>query len=104
MKRMVREGANPAAEPELRRQSQAMALALLDRSIKFGHHRLAIQRLGAAVELEASVNADRWAYFERVARQTVDAALRTRFEHIKQIAGRPAWKNDQVRKACQEPL
>ncbi len=102
MKRMVRVGASPAAVPELRLQSQAMALALLDRSIKFGHHRLAIQRLGAAVELEAPVSADRWSYCERVARRSADAALKIRLEHIQHMAARSACTKEQDRQACQE--
>lgn len=87
LKRLARSGSDPSAPTGLKRQSQVSALALLDRSIKFGHRRLAILRLKEAVDLGALVGTDQWTYCEKVAAASTDGALRVRFEKAKKCLG-----------------
>lgn len=51
------------------------ALALLARSIQFGHARLAILRLVIAVDVGAHVPNEHWAYCSGVARRSTDPQL-----------------------------
>lgn len=76
LKRLARSGQGADAAPALRQQSQVIALALLDRSIKFKHGRLALLRLKEALALGAAVDAAQWAYCRAVLTQLNDAALR----------------------------
>lgn len=88
LKRLARLGLAPDAPPEVRQQSQRAALALLKRSILFGHHRLAVRRLLEAVALGASVAPDQWAYCERAAFVAADPALKARLgDQKRQAAG-----------------
>lgn len=80
LKRLARAGASIDAAPALRLQSQAIALALLDRSIKFKHHRLALVRLKEAFELGAVVDTEQWTYCKGVLALVQDSALRAYFE------------------------
>lgn len=80
LKRLARAGSGAQAEPSLRLQSQVIALALLDRSIKFKHRRLALLRLKEAVELGASVNTEQWTYCKGVMALVQDVALRADVE------------------------
>lgn len=80
LKRLARPGRDTGAAPALRLQSQTIALALLDRSIKFKHHRLALLRLKEAVELGAAVDTEQWTYCKGVLAQVQDVALRADFE------------------------
>jgi hypothetical protein len=80
LKRLARVGSGAQAEPLLRLQSQAIALALLDRSIKFKHRRLALLRLKEAVELGAPVSAEQWTYCKGVLHLEQDSALRADIE------------------------
>lgn len=66
LKRLARAGSGADAAPALKLQSQAIALALLDRSILFKHRRLALLRLKEAVELGAAVNTEQWTYCRSV--------------------------------------
>jgi len=91
LKRLARSGQGADAPPELRQQSQAIALALLDRSIKFRHGRLALLRLKEALALGAVVDAAQWAYCQGVLAQVHDIALRADVEQARRRAmGRQA--------------
>lgn len=81
LKRLARSGSGTDAAPALRLQSQTIALALLDRSIKFKHRRLALLRLKEAVELGAVVDTEQWTYCKGVLALVQDGALRADFEH-----------------------
>lgn len=76
MKRLVQRGVMPYAPSDDQERSQEAALALLTRSIKFGHRRLAVIRLAKAVEVKASVTQEQWEYCERVAAESSDIAVR----------------------------
>lgn len=76
MKRLVRRGVMPYAPSDDEERSQEAALALLTRSIKFGHRRLAVIRLVKAVEVKAVVTKEQWEYCERVAAESSDIAVR----------------------------
>lgn len=67
----MQEGLGP-----LRNESKNCALALLARSIEFGHSRLAMIRLCTAVELDALVPTEHWLYCSRVAKKSADEKLR----------------------------
>lgn len=69
MKRAVAAGGGTAGAPA-RLLAQTSALALLARSIRFGHERLALIRLVMAVHAGADVPSDQWAYCETVARRS----------------------------------
>lgn len=56
--------------------SQDRALALLERSIGFGHRRLAVLRLCAAVQVGARVKPEHWLYCACVAEKDHDGKLR----------------------------
>jgi hypothetical protein len=66
----------PYAPSDDQERSQEAALALLTRSIKFGHRRLAVIRLAKAVEVKAAVTKEQWEYCERVAAESSDIAVR----------------------------
>lgn len=84
LKQRVKLGVGAGASTALRRQSQDSALALLDRSILFGHRRLAVLRLRAAIEVGAVVTASQWAYCMDVARTfAADASLKEHLESVK---------------------
>ncbi len=79
LKRLARSGSGTDAAPALRVQSQAIALALLDRSIKFKHRRLAILRLTEAAALGASIDTAQWSYCRDVVASGQDLELRAEF-------------------------
>lgn len=87
LKRLARLGLAPDASAEARQQGQRAASALLERSIRFGHHRLAVRRLLEAVALGAPVAPDQWAYCERAAFFVADPALKA---HLEQKKRQPA--------------
>lgn len=73
------------AEPgSLQNESKDCALALLERSIAFGHGRLALIRLCTAVELQATIPAEHWHYCAQVASKSADAKLRNLYLQAKQ--------------------
>ncbi|OGB20155.1 MAG: hypothetical protein A3E51_04815 [Burkholderiales bacterium RIFCSPHIGHO2_12_FULL_67_38] len=80
LKRLARAGRGADAAPALRLQSQAIALALLDRSIQFKHRRLALLRLIEAIELGAPLSAEQWTYCKGVLTLEQDSALRAAVE------------------------
>jgi hypothetical protein len=66
LKRAVRAGLEPGRPGSVHLLSQESALALLARSIDFGHRRLAICRLSAAVQVGARVPPEHWLYCAQV--------------------------------------
>ena len=76
LKRTVLAGRQPGAAPEERTLSGDAALALLERSIKFGHGRLAVLRLSIAVDSDARIPPDYWRYCSRAAELSGDASLK----------------------------
>lgn len=75
LKRLMRSGADPHASEQERERARISALALLERSIKNRHDRLAIRRLAAAIRLGAPVTAQQWQYCEAVALASRDEEL-----------------------------
>lgn len=66
LKLSVRAGAaSNASETELE-AARASTLALLDRSIRCGHRRLAIHRLAAAIQIGAPVSNTQWTYCSKL--------------------------------------
>jgi hypothetical protein len=59
--------------------SRECALSLLQRSVSFGHDRLAVLRLALAVRVGAHVPPEHWKYCEQVVEQSTDDALREIF-------------------------
>ena len=70
LKRALRQGTHNGAQP-----LQNVALALLSRSVVFGHGRLAVMRLKLAVEAGAQVPHDLWAYCARAACASQDVKV-----------------------------
>lgn len=60
------------------------ALQLLARSIRFGHNRLALIRLGDAVRAHAEVTPEQWAYCEKTVSDSIDSALHEMLATAKQ--------------------
>lgn len=104
LKRLTRAGSGIDAAPALKLQSQAIALALLYRSIKFKHRRLALLRLKEAVELGAVVDTDQWTYCKGVLALVEDGALRAHFEHAAKRAREAMPRRGDARVAKVEEL
>ena len=95
LKRQMLPGAHASAAPEQREKSQTIIVELLERSIRFGHDRLALQRLSQAVvsvaagvscqrlsqavDLGARLNDVHWKYCRAVAARSNDKALQEHF-------------------------
>jgi hypothetical protein len=75
MKRSLAAAAKPAAGVGAQTLARESALALLDRSIVFGHRRLAVIRLAMAVNSGADLTLAHWTYCREAAEQSRDAAL-----------------------------
>lgn len=75
MKRHLSTGGRPDADAGERHLARDAALALLERSISFGHARLAVIRLSMAVHAGAEVPGPLWSYCEQVARRSQDRQL-----------------------------
>ena len=80
MKRAIRAGSIDRASEVAHQRARESALALLDRSIKFGHRRLAVVRLAVAVKAGAAVTREQWAYCEEAVSRHVDPALHEMLE------------------------
>jgi len=80
MKRAVSAGSRDGAPGDMRVLAKESALALLARSIDFGHRRLAVIRLAMAVKAGADVPAAHWDYCRDAVIGTCDAALQALFE------------------------
>ena len=79
LKRQMLPGAHASAAPEQREKRQTIIVELLERSIRFGHDRLALQRLSQAVDLGARLNDVHWKYCRAVAARSNDKALQEHF-------------------------
>ena len=75
LKRALRPSQREDATQHDKMLARNSSLALLARSIRFGHERLAILRLVMAVELGANVAAEHWEYCSRVAETSEDDRL-----------------------------
>ena len=58
------------SDPTLVPAAQVAALALLERSIQFGHKKLALKRLGAALSIGALPSEEHMRYCHKLASQT----------------------------------
>jgi len=76
MKRAIRAGSIDRASEVEHQRARESALALLARSIKFGHRRLAVVRLAVAVRAGAAVTREQWAYCEEAVSRSADPVLR----------------------------
>jgi hypothetical protein len=79
LKQSLRSSSGLHASAAERQLGKECALALLDRSIHFGHGRLAVIRLAIAVEAGAVVPTQHWAYCSRVAQLCEDRGLQEMF-------------------------
>lgn len=79
LKRTVRAGTAGSACESAREQGRESALALLERSIRFRHGRLAVLRLATAVEAGAPVADAQWRYCAIAAEASNDEALQAMF-------------------------
>lgn len=75
MKRSMAVAARPGASAPAQKLAKESALALLDRSIVFGHGRLAVIRLAMAVDSGADVTAAHWRYCEDAVERSKDLTL-----------------------------
>ena len=80
LKRAVRDGEAFGNVPQRYVLAKEAALALLARSIEFGHPRLAVLRLAMAVQAGADVPADHWDYCRKTVDGTRDRSLRALFD------------------------
>lgn len=78
-KRIIRNGIHHENGP-LKNESQHCALALLARSIEFGHSRLAVIRLCTAIELGAQIPEKHWHYCSQVAKNSADEKLKNLYQ------------------------
>jgi len=78
LKRTARAGRRPGASDTDRILSGECALALLTRSIRFEHRRLAVARLVLAVDAGAAIPREHWIYCSRV----VDCSGDPRLEEL----------------------
>jgi len=79
MKRALHAGCRTGADDRKVALSKECALSLLRRSINFGHVRLAVIRLNAAVSAGAQVPAEHWRYCLQAAHTSNDAKLQKLF-------------------------
>lgn len=89
LKRAVRAGLSANASDSDRVMSRDGALALLSRSIAWGHGKLAVIRLAVAVDAGARIQHEHWVYCARMAQSSGDARLQEiyRSAAIKAYAG-----------------
>jgi hypothetical protein len=76
MKCAVSAGARADARSDEHALAKASALALLARSITFGHRRLAVIRLATAVQAGSDMPTAYWEYCRRAAAESADRTLR----------------------------
>lgn len=75
LKQAMLAGGRPQATQDESERARVSALALLDRSIRCRHDRIAILRLVAAVRLGAAVTPEQWRYCEQAVTRVGDEAL-----------------------------
>ncbi len=86
LKRAVSTGSRQGAPADSLALARESAVALLERSIQFGHGRLAIIRLAIAVHAGADVPSPDWVYCREVASRSRDARLKELFMDAAQQA------------------
>lgn len=86
MKKTLRTGTARQAGDTQRMQAMEAALALLERSVRMHHRRLAVQRLNEAVALGASVPQEHWRYCRQTADASHDVRVRALFVASAQTA------------------
>ena len=87
MKRALSTGMRRGASAEAALRAKDCAVALLARSIAFGHGRLAVQRLATAVLVGADVRTEHWSYCRSVVESSPnDAVSRTLMRDTEQAA------------------
>lgn len=74
LKKALRKGGRAQASDTQVLDARAAAISLLQRSVRFGHDRLAILRLINAVKLGACVDETQWEYCQAVAIGMADPA------------------------------
>jgi len=79
MKRAIAAGAGSDAMPGSQTLACESALHLLERSIAYGHRRLAIVRLSIAVSAGADIADPQWRYCREAADASRDPALQSLF-------------------------
>lgn len=89
MKRTVAAGTRPGASTPTRQRAKESALALLDRSISFGHDRLAVIRLSMAVDSGAEVSHAHWRYCEETVKRCRDVNLLVILHQARHAAALP---------------
>ena len=88
LKRTVMAGVKPHAEVSQADRARESALALLERSIAFGHERLALVRLSPAARTGADIPPSHWNYCRETAGRSRDARLQTLWLAAAQVANR----------------
>ena len=86
LKRTVFAGLRPQAQPPAALLARESALALLNRSVGFGHGRLAVVRLAIAVQTGAEVPAEHWSYCRNAVSASRDLTLRALLERAEGAA------------------
>lgn len=82
-KREISRALNESATASARLAAEA-AIGLLDRSMAFGHRRLAVIRLSVAVEVGAPVSDAHWSYCQAVTDKARDAGLSSVMQRARQ--------------------
>jgi hypothetical protein len=85
-KRSVSAGLRPQAEAPAVLLARTSALSLLQRSIDFGHGRLAIVRLAIAAQTGATVPAAHWHYCRQAVSASRDVTLQTLLQRAERAA------------------
>jgi len=79
MKRAVQKAVGGPSSAAEKTGGQDCALALLQRSIEFGHGRLSVLRLALAAQAGALVPAEHWNYCKEIIERADDPTLRETF-------------------------
>lgn len=88
LKRQLSALGSTSCDAQQRQLAQDSAVALLGRSIRFGHGRLAVVRLAMAVHAGAQVPDEHWRYCQDVIRQARDQMLVALWEQARHQAAR----------------
>lgn len=83
-KRSIRASLGGGAANDVRLLGRDSALALLERSIQFGHGRLAVLRLAIAVDVGATVAQEFWRYCHEAAHKSNDKSVKELFRSTAQ--------------------
>ena len=79
MKKLLQDGMGAQADDGRRQLAMDAALALLERSVRMRHRRLAVQRLNDAIALGAQVPEEHWAYCREAAVASRDTEVQVLF-------------------------